>query len=133
MQYRNSRNWKPIPYTAEERAENEQWKREQAEEAAAAYDEAQRIRAELHPAFAATAALLVKQASEDIGLHLGDIAVTNEECIVFVLEQVTKIGKRASGAAKDELRSIYRDIKVRGGDAYAEHKARLQQLAKEVR
>lgn len=130
MQYRNSRNWKPIPYTAEERAENEQWKREQAEEDARFYDEQEAIKAALHPAFAATAALLVKQASDDIGLHLGDFAVTNAECVEFVLEQVTKIGKRASGAAKDELRSIYRDIKARGGDAYAEHKTRLQQLAK---
>lgn len=131
MQYRNSRNWKSVPYTAEERAENEQWKREQAEEDARFYDEQEAIKAALHPAFQATAAHIVKQANAEIGVGAPiDFAVTDAECIAFVLEQVAKLGKRASGATKEELRAIYRDIKACGGDAYAQHKTRLQELAK---
>ena len=132
MQYRNNHNWKPVPFTAEERAEKERYEAEQAEEAARYYDEQEQSRAALHPAFQATAAHIVKQANAEIGIGAPiDFAVTNEQCAAFVLEQVEKAGKRLpEGAAKQELRGIYKDIRARGGDAYAEHKARLQQLAK---
>lgn len=131
MMYRNNRNWKPIPYTAEERAEREQWAREAAEEDAAYQAEQEAIRAALHPAFRSVAAHIVREQNQEIGIGAPlDFAVTNAECITFVLEQVTKIGKRAAEVVKPELRAIYKDIRERGGDAYAEHKARLQQLSK---
>lgn len=129
--YRNSRNWKPIPYTAEERAEREQWAREAAEEDARYDAEQDAIRAALHPAFQAVAAHIVREQNREIGIGAPlNFAVTNDECVAFVLEQVMKIGKRAAESVKPELRAIYKDIRDRGGDAYAEHKARLQLLKK---
>lgn len=131
MQYRNRRNWKPVPYTPEERAENEQWAHEQSERDAELDAEVEAIRAALHPAFAGIAAALTRRQNDEIGIGAPiDIPVTNEECIAFALEQIARIGKRVPEALKPEVRAIYRDVRDRGGDAYAEHKARLQQLAK---
>jgi hypothetical protein len=54
--------------------------------------------------------------------------ISEAACVAFALEQVAKIGKKARETDKSELRSIYRDVQARGGAAYGEHKARLQQL-----
>ena len=129
--YQSRRDWKPIPYTAEERAELARWNEEAARQEAEELAREDAIRAALHPAFQAVAAHIAKEANREIGIGAPlNFAVTNDECVAFVLEQVTKIGKRAAETIKPELRAIYKDIRERGGDAYAEHKARLQQVSK---
>jgi hypothetical protein len=75
----------------------------------------------VHPAFAGVAAYL---ASHD------GIVASNDDCQDFALEQIAKIGKKAPESLKPEIRRIYADVRERGGDAYQQHKTRLQELSK---
>lgn len=74
----------------------------------------------IHPAFQAISG----HASNEDGY------VDNDMCQQFVLEQLVKLSQKVSEADKTELRAIYADIRARGGDAYAGHKARLQVMNK---
>ncbi len=76
--------------------------------------------AAMHPALQSTAEFLLGRYED----------FSEQACIAFVLENVAKLGQRVGISAKPELRQIYKDIKLRGGAAYAEHKARLQSFTK---
>ena len=115
------RNWKSPSYTITERAQiaNEDAQNEndfQAEQDA--------TRAGVHAAFKKIADHI-----ETINSY-GDTAASNKECLEFALEQIVKTGKSVPEALKPKVRTIYADVRNRGGVAYADHKARLQVLAK---
>ncbi len=115
-----NRNYTRYTYTADELAEmaRDDVRQRMRDDALEAQIES--MIAAVHPAFEATARQLIETDGD----------CSEEACIAFVLEQVTKLGRRVADATKPELRTIYRDIQTRGGAAYAAHKARLQQLAK---
>jgi len=127
------------PYSAEEREEMDQMRRdddEQTEQMMQALNE--RIIAERHSAFAGILAYLEThgkdlarmrdQMSEGQAWTMAGAPIGNDECQLFALEQIAKVGKQEEGAIRQELRIIYADVQARGGDAYAAHKARLQAL-----
>lgn len=115
-----SRNYTRYTYTADELAEMARDDARQRMRDDALEAQIESMIAAVHPAFEATARRLIETDGD----------CSEEACIAFVLEQVTKLGLRCVSDAAPELRAIYRDIQTRGGDAYAAHKARLQQLAK---
>lgn len=121
MYFKSRKNWKPVPYTAEERAENARHEAEERERDEAEWGADAAALKAIHPAFRAIAPYVNAR---------DDLSFDNAGCTAFVLEQVVKIGRKAPEALKPELRAIYADIKARGGDAYAKHKARLQEINK---
>lgn len=114
------KNIKRYTYTAAEKAEMARDDEIQREREVAFEAQIETMVSAVHPALRATAELLLHEQDD----------ISEAACITFVLEQVAKVGKQAAESAKPELRAIYTAIKTNGGAAYAEHKARLQQLAK---
>ena len=125
--------WKPTPYSAEERAQLKAMHDEemrQGDEIIAAYEaEIAAAMAALHPAFHASIPAVRRWLEAEREMtDLDGYIPTNDECRDFVLAQIIKLAAGKTETAKRELRGIYKDVRDRGGDAYAEHKARLQAM-----
>lgn len=93
-------------------------------------------REEPHPAFAGFANLL-KQSRYNSQLQAGGLAFSepdNDECIEFALLQIEKLRYQLEDAGREadaqEVQSIANEVASRGGDAYAEHRPRLQAFMK---
>lgn len=137
------------PLTAQEREERarareieqEEARREQAIQDAEDAEQQQKLEQEIisgrHPAFTGYAAYLeshpkaLQVVRDEMDQGMEYLPVSNEECLFFCLQQICKAGKQyPEGATRQEIRRVYADVKARGGDAWAEHKARMQQLTK---
>ncbi len=96
-------------------------------------------REEPHPAYAGIAAAFKKNPSLQRQLlvgacYFGHALIDNDECQEFAEVQIQKTLTRLEGLRKSalvkEVEHILSEVQKRGGDAYAEYKPRLQELAK---
>lgn len=116
MNKRRYNQEKYIPYTAEEKEQLRQMEieRDSADRASDARD-----LENLHPAY---------KPMNQAFIGRNGYQPRDENMTDFVLDQITTMAAKSSETVKTELRTIYRDIRNRGGDAYAEHKSRLIEL-----
>ncbi len=88
-----------------------------------------------HPAFAGMAKALETNPKARRFRFSGSLffgKADQDECLEFALSQIEltqeQLESNGCKAAAQEVAAIYRDVESRGGDAYAEHKARLIEL-----
>ncbi len=93
-----------------------------------------------HPAFADMAHALETNPKARRHLLAGSLCfgkADQDECLEFTLSQIEitkeRLQERGDQPLVYEIQAIYRDVESRGGDAYAEQKARLIELNEKVR